>query len=80
MCVCVCVCVCVYVIEVDIWEFSVPSAQFCFEPKTALKIKIYSKNSWISCWAQQVKNPIGIHEDAGLIPGLTQWVEDLALL
>ena len=26
--------------------------------------------------AQQVKNPASIHKDAGLIPGLTQWVKD----
>ena len=25
--------------------------------------------------AQWVKNPTGIHEDVGLIPGLTQWVK-----
>ena len=30
--------------------------------------------------AQQVKNLTIIHENAGLIPGLTQWIKDLALL
>ena len=29
--------------------------------------------------AQQVKNPTSIHDDAGLIPGLTQRIKDLAL-
>ena len=29
--------------------------------------------------AQQVTNPASIHEDAGLIPGLSQWVKDLVL-
>ena len=30
--------------------------------------------------AQQVKNPIRIHEDTSLNPGLAQWVKDPALL
>ena len=29
--------------------------------------------------AQGVKNPTIIHENAGSIPGLTQWLKDLAL-
>ena len=29
--------------------------------------------------AWQVKNPTGIHGDGGSIPGLTQWVKDLAV-
>ena len=30
--------------------------------------------------AQQVKNLTSIHEGVGLIPGLTQWIKDPALL
>ena len=30
--------------------------------------------------AQQIKNPTSIHEDTGSTPGLTQWVDDPALL
>ena len=29
--------------------------------------------------AQGVKNPTSIHEDAGSIPDLTQWVKDSAM-
>ena len=30
--------------------------------------------------ADQVKNLTSTHEDAGLVPGLTQWVKGLVLL
>ena len=30
--------------------------------------------------AQQVKKPTSIHQDVGSIPGLDQWVKDLAVL
>lgn len=43
---------------------------------------IHAKNQYgaFPSWAQQVKNPTSVHEDVGLIPGLTQWVKDPALL
>ena len=40
--------------------------------------EIYNIGS--SLWAQRLMNPTSILEDAGLIPGPTQWVKDLALL
>ena len=32
-----------------------------------------------SAMAQQVKNPVVIHKDVGMIPDLTQWFKDPAL-
>ena len=46
--------------------------------RPGLKVGLNFK-SWVRIVAQQVKNPTSIHEDTGLIPGLTQWVKDLAL-
>ena len=39
------------------------------------KKEIIKEKKGVPIVAQQVKNPTSIHEDAGLIPGLTQWVE-----
>ena len=33
----------------------------------------------VSIVAQQLTNPTRIHEVVGLIPGLAQWIKDLAL-
>ena len=44
--------------------------------KTKNKTK---KHHGVPAVAQQVKNLTCIHEVAGLIPGLAQWVKDLAL-
>ena len=35
--------------------------------------------TWSSHCGSVVANPISIHEDEGLIPGLAQWARDLAL-
>ena len=45
------------------------------------KLQSYLKTPWLGVpvVAQPVKNMTSIHEDSGLIPGLAQWVEDLAL-
>ena len=43
------------------------------------KISVLRTQGRVSIVAQRVKNLTSIHEDVGLIPGLIQWVKDLAL-
>ena len=42
-------------------------------------MKIKKCNWGVPIVPQQVKNPTSIHENVGLIPGLTQWVKDMVL-
>ena len=43
-----------------------------WNPKEKTKIGVPIMPQWLT-------NPTGIHEDVGSIPGLAQWVKDLAL-
>ena len=49
------------------------------EPQQELQIFFKCYLVGVPFMAQQLTNPPRIHEDVGLIPGLAQWVGDLAL-
>ena len=60
---------------------SAPKPLFSANPLLITPKRITLKNACgVPIVALWLANPTGIHEDMGLIPGLTQWVKDLALL
>ena len=55
------------------WELS-------YAPGAAIEKKKKKESAGVPIMAQWLVNPTSIQEDSGSIPGLTQWVEDLAML
>jgi len=54
----------------------------CFlyvNPPSIVLLKKKKKKKGVLAVVQRVKNSTSVHEDAGLIPGLPQWVKDPAL-
>ena len=51
---------------------------FYLSNKMLVQKGVWEFPAWLM--PQQLMNPTSIHEEAGLVPGLAQWIWDLALL
>ena len=69
--------------EVQKWVFNYPGTIYYtiwkLPASQSGKCPLKHTDEGVPIVAQWVKSLNSIHEDAGLIPGLTQWVKDLML-